>query len=184
MKTTLFVSACLSAAAAFVPGARAQAPVVTPTTPAPAVNMSPADPLPAPDRVIYGQRLPTPEELRSVAAAQGLTLDRIEQTNGQIVAVYRNASGQTSVTSYQVMPTSGVAPGQTQVTTVVPASRPSTTVVYESAPDVVYYDPYYYPWYSPIRVGVGLGFSYRGGGYRGGYHGGGWYHGGGHFGHR
>lgn len=198
MKTFLLLVAGSLSGACWVGTAVAQNPVSTPSTPAPAVTLAadPTGPLPAPNRIIYGQRLPTPDELRNIGAAQGLTLDRIEQTDSQIVAVYRTASGQTTVTSYQILSASGgVAPGQTATTVVVPSAPPSTTVIYDTPREVVYYDPYYYwPWYSPIRVGVGLGFSYRGGGYyhRGiPYHGGGFYHGGGwhggggrSFGHR
>jgi hypothetical protein len=150
--------------------------VAVATTPAPIVAPE-ANPAPAPNQFVYTPRLPSVADLSNAASAQGLTVDRIEQSATQIVAVYRNASGQTNTVAYQTLP-------PTTATTAT-TTTPPPTVVYESTPRVVYYydgyDPFYYPyWYAPfsVRVGLGYGYHFHGGyGYRGGFHGGGYHHG-------
>lgn len=140
--------------------------VATPTTPAPAV--APA-PLPAANRVIYAPRLPGAAELTNVGKAQGLSVERIDQTATQVTVVYQNANGQANTVAYELLPTATTAP----VRTVVPTSPPPA-VVYEPAPRVYYYDSYppdyyYRPdyWYPPVSLSFGFGF--RGGNYHGGY---------------
>jgi hypothetical protein len=130
-----------------------------------------------PNQIVYAQRLPGITELTNAAAAQGITIDKIEQTSTQITAVYRYANGQTNIVAYLLLPTAGTA--------AIPVPAPSTpppAVVYDTAPRVVYYDesygygPAYYPyyWYPPVAFRVGLGFNYHygyHGGYGGGFHG-------------
>jgi hypothetical protein len=185
MKTKL-IPAFLLVAGLLAVGARAQ-------TPAPA-----ADPvaLPAPSRVIYAPRLPSATELTNVAAAQGLGVERIDQTATQITVTYKAANGLLNTVAYQLLP-SATTSGQTQATlspVAVPASpapvvmytQPAPVVVYtQPAPTVVYTDPYpsyyyatgpsYYansPWdfYGPLAVGIGLGIGFHGG-YHDDYHG-------------
>jgi hypothetical protein len=130
-----------------------------------------------PNQIVYAQRLPSVAELTNAAAAQGLAIDRIEQTSAQITAVYRYANGQINIVAYLLLPTAGA--------TTIPVPTPSTpppAVVYNTAPRVVYYDadygygPAYYPyyWYPPVAFSIGLGFNYHygyHGGFGGGYHG-------------
>lgn len=150
---------------------------------------------PAPSRVIYTPQLPAVQELNNAAAAQHLTIQKIDQTAGQMMVTYQQADGQTTVVAYQTLgsasgstatlATNGTAPSAVAT----PASAAPTvgytaanapTVVY-TAPQVVYTSPVYYdyPYYAPYYgypVGISVGFGYRGGwGYRGGYHGGGWH---------
>jgi len=157
---------------------QAAAPTANQTTTAVAV-VSPASPMPTPNSIIYIPRLPTPAELSGAAAAQGLTIAKMEQTSDHITVVYQYASGQMNTVSYQLLASAGVAAASVAsapatATAVVPAS---TTVVYPSP--AYYYDPYYYgygwgwPWYAPVAVSVGFGYHY------GGFYGGHW---GGHFG--
>ena len=139
---------------------------VIPSTPAPVVANS-ATPAPTPNQYVYTPRLPSVAELSNAAAAQGLAIERIEQSATQIIAVYKYDNGQTNTVAYQTLPPSSSG-------TVVTAA-PVPTVIYESAPRVVYYDnydPFYYPYgYSPFSVRLGIGLGYRGGyGYRGGFH--------------
>lgn len=137
-----------------------------------------------PDRVsqtVYTPKLPTAQELTDAAAAQGLTVERISQTGLQVIAFYRNASGQPITVAYQTLPPAGVGQAQTPapapvVVNTSPAvvnTAPQTTVVYESAPRVIYYDTprYYYPhaYYPPVSLS--FGFGYRGGYYGHGHHG-------------
>jgi hypothetical protein len=160
----------------------ASAQVTTPS-PAPVVTSNSTS---SANRVIYSPRLPSANELSNVAAAQGLTIDRIDQSDSQITATYRSSNGQVSVVSYQLLPNGSDASSTTVVTspapTVVYSAAPR--VVYRTAPSYYYYDePYFYPWgsygyYSPVSVS--LGFGYYGHGYYGGR---GYYHGG-HGGYR
>lgn len=127
-------------------------------------------------QIVYQARLPSPAELTSAAGAQGLTVERIVQSANQVVAAYRNPSGQLFTVSYQTLPPSGTAPAPA----VVPANPAPAVVhvapppaVYETAPRVIYYDDpdyYYYPRYYYPPVSIGFGFGYRS------FHGG-------HFGH-
>jgi hypothetical protein len=132
-----------------------------------------------PSQVIYSPRLPTPVELTNAAAAQGVAINRIEQTATQVTVAYKFSDGQTKTVAYLLLPSPGAAPAPVPV--VVPASTPvtTTTVYYDSSPRVIYYEPSYYPysyardWYPPVSLSLGLGFGFHGGGgyYRGGFHG-------------
>lgn len=164
MKLKIF-SLLLVAAGMFAANAPAQTAVAV-ATPAPT----------APGRIIYSPRLPTAIELTNVAAAQGLSVERIDQTAAQVTATYKAADGSLSMVAYQLVPSVATpAPATTTLVTAVPAR----TVVYEQPDPFFYYDdPYLSPWgygyYSPVRVNVGFGFGYgyRGhGGYHGGFHG-------------
>jgi hypothetical protein len=176
MKTKL-IPAFLLTAGLLALGAQAQ-------TAAPAAD---AAAVPTPSRVIYSPRLPSPGELTNVASAQGISVEKIDQTAAQITVTYKLANGQLNTVAYQLLPSAGSPAQSPAATTVaVPASAAPTVVYSQAAPTVVYTqpypysyyyagDPYYYPWgfYGPLAVGVGLGFGFHGG-Y---YHGGGFYHG-------
>jgi hypothetical protein len=159
-------------------------PTVVPA--APAVS---AAPTPAPSQIVYTPRLPTAAELTSAAAAQNLSVERIDQTATQITAVYKNGNGQVSTVAYQTLPPAGTsAPNYATtaapnyVTTTPPAvvvTTPAPAVVYEQpAPSVYYYDdPFYYPrvWYPPVSLRFGFGFGHFSHFYgRGGFHHGRW----------
>ena len=190
MKTKLFPLFVLAAGFIAV-GARAQ--VATPSSPAPAID---TQAVPQANQVVYAPRLPSATELTNVAAAQGLSIDKIVQTVSQMTVVYRSANGQTNTVAYVLLPAAGNSSPSNTVAVAAPSSpapqvayspAPSSQVVYYAATPapapVYYYDPFYYPsayygapWYGPVSIGVGFGFGYRGGygGYHGGYHGGGW----------
>ena len=104
--------------------------VAVPTTPAPVLSPE-TNPAPDPNQIVYTPRLPSVADLSNAATAQGLTVDRMEQSATQIVAVYRNASGQTNTVAYQTLP-------PTTAVTAATTSQPPT-VIYEPAPRVVYY---------------------------------------------
>ncbi len=169
MKTNVMFTAAVFATAFFATGAAAQttAPTVS-QTPPPIAAVSPASPMPTPNSIIYIPRLPTPVELSNVAAAQGLSIEKMEQTVDHITVVYRYADGQINTVAYQLLPTAGAGtPAPAATTTVVPAA--TTTVVYP-VPSYYYYDPFYYPWawpwFGPVSFHVGVGYSY--GHFRGG----------------
>lgn len=153
--------------------------VTAPVTPsAPPVVQAPG---PAPSgstpasvtQIVYTPQLPAVSDLTGAAAAQGLTVERVVQTAGQVIVFYRNASGQPLTVAYQSLPPSGAVPAAAPVVTnpapVVVTAPP--TVVYETAPRVIYYDypRYYYarPWYPPVSFSFGVGYrSHHGGGFR------------------
>lgn len=171
MKTKLFSLVVVASGLATL-GAQAQ--VATPSSPAPAVDTVNA---PAASQFVYTPRLPSAAELTNVAAAQGLAIDKIVQTESQMTVVYRSSNGQTNTVAYMLLPAAGAA--STSSTTVV-AANPAPRVVYTEAAPVYYYDPFYYPsyyagpWYGPVSVNVGWGFGFHGGGggWRGGFRGG------------
>ena len=173
MKTSSYFTATALTAALFATGVLAQTstPTPTPTPAAPPAVIMPA----TPNEIIYLPRLPEPTELTNAAAAQGITVQQIAQSSGQVTVVYRYADGQMHTVAYQLLPTAGSAPA-TATAPVAVAGVPAapSTVVY-AAPAAVYpapyyyYDPFYYPWpwYGPVSFRIGLGYSFRhfGGGY-------------------
>ena len=176
ISTAIVLTSILAASTAFAQPAN---PAV-PSTPAPEVQVNLT-----PNQVIYLPQLPSATALANAAAAQGISVAQINQTNAQITVVYKYSNGQTNTICYQLLSAAMAAPVPAGTTAVaVPGQN---TVIYErSAPGYYYnsyYDPYYYPWpwFAPVAVSVGFGFH---GGYHGGYYGGyrgGWgNHGGGH----
>ena len=171
MKTKLVTILVISAA--FLAGsALAQTATIATSAPA-APAVAPAAAL-VPNQTVYGQRLPSPAELTNIAAAQGLAVERIEQTASQVTVVYRYATGQTNTVAYLLLPNAAAA-SSAVATTTTPAPA---VVYYEAAPRTVYYDSYpgYYAypgyWYPPVSIGLGFGFrggGFHGGGFRGGF---------------
>ena len=149
--------------------------VSSPVSPSPYVapTVAPSTAV-TPNQIVYAQRLPSVPELTNAAAAQGLTIEKIEQTSTQITAVYRYGNGQINAVAYLLLPSAGVP-----ASPVVTPSTPPPAVVYQAQPRVAYYDDYYdygpayYPnyWYPPVSFRFGLGFGYHNG-YHGGYGGG------------
>lgn len=148
MKTNKFVAAAFAAAGLLTTGAFAQ-------------NQAPS---PAPNEVVYVQQLPSAAELTRAAAAQNVQIERIDQTQSQVVVVYKYSNGQENTVAYQPLSQANAVPTPT---TPAPAATtaPQTTVVYSSP---YYYDPYYYPgwgwWGPPVVVGFGFhgGWGFRG----------------------
>ncbi|HVU22849.1 MAG TPA: hypothetical protein VHE13_01915 [Opitutus sp.] len=183
MKTKLLSSVAL-AAALFVPVALAQNAQTDDTG---ASDEADAATAPAPNQTIYVPRLPSAQELANAAAAQpGVSIDRIEKTDSQVTVVYKFTNGQTNVVAYEMLPAANAAPAVSSAPRAV-VTTPPPTIVYRSAPRVVYYsDPYYYPYsyypgyyWPPVSLSLGFGYGWHGGGhYRGGFHGG--HHGGWH----
>ena len=75
--------------------------VSPPVSPSPSVapTVAPSTAV-TPNQVVYAQRLLSVTELTNAAAAQGLTIDKIEQTSTQITAVYRYGNGQINAVAY------------------------------------------------------------------------------------
>ena len=124
----------------------------------------------APDQIIYLSQLPTVNALTGIAAAQGLNVKQIVQTDREVSVSYQVANGQVRTISYQLLPNVS-APVQVQARAVEVV--PAQTVVYAREPQpVYYYDPFWGSyWYPPVAVNLGFrwGWGFRGG-YRGHWH--------------
>jgi hypothetical protein len=176
MKTQKMISAAVLTAALLGTAALAQSAGQAQITVAPDT--------PTPTQFVYLAQVPAPADLKSRAAAQGIAVERIDQSQGQTVVVYKYANGATTTVAYAAMPAGDeasvagtappAAPGAPAPSVAV---APASTVVYASAPNYYYpygYYPYYGGWYSPISIGLGFGWGwgggFRGGGFRGGWH--------------
>ena len=143
-------------------------------------------PAPAPAELVYMSQLPSPAALMKTAAAQGITVTKIDQTSVQTLVTYKYPDGRLNTVSYELLPaaesaSAQAAPAPTVVSVPVPTAAPATTVVYQTTAPDPYYSPYYaayapgyYPWGWYAPVGISLGFGFGHGYYHGGYHGGRW----------
>jgi len=144
--------------------------------------------LPVADHLVFLNELPESAGLMRNAAANGLTITRLDRTSDRVVVTYSYPNGQIATMGYALL--SAVGNGDWIAPKPAVVEKRNVTVV-SSEPEIIYYEPRYRPryYYSdpvdnfwlPLTVGVGLGWatSYYGG-YYGGYH----YHGGGHHGGR
>src|SRR4051812_8127763 len=189
MKTnTLFAALILLTGSTI--GISAKADEVVKPAPMPPATESTADEPTVIDHVVYLAKLPTPDELVKGADAKGTPILRMDQTADRIVVVYQYSGGRTATFAYALLSSSNapapVASRNTNYRVVTPSPAPTvaqTTVVYQE-PEVVYYEPrvrYYDPawdFWTPLAVGVGLGWGFGGHShYHGGWHGhGGWRH--------
>jgi hypothetical protein len=152
--------------------------------------------LPAVDHYVYLSELPLGDDLMKDAAANGLTITRLDRTADRVVVTYRYSDGSTGTVGYALLGAAGVEDRVTYRT----SSEPRTVVEERTVirdPEIVYVEPRYRTRYYdrvddfwlPLTLGVGIGWAttwhgghnhyYRGGhhssyrgGYRGGYHGG------------
>jgi hypothetical protein len=185
MNRTIFTLA--SIALSLGGGLRAEnapATVAQPMAPAPVVNAAAATKNDSPPaatapnasaptnatQIVYTPQLPNVADLTKAANEQGYTVEKVVQTNNQIIAFYRQANGQQTTVAYQTLPPSAAsAPALVAAPAPVVVTAPPT-VVYESAPRVVYYDDYYpRVWYPPISLSFGFGYRSFRGGYYGGH---------------
>ncbi len=147
----LYLALALGAIGSVSARAEANAPVNSPATVSGATN-APTTPA----HIVVTSKLPTVPELSKIAAAQGLNVDKIEQTATQVTLTGHTQSGQVSVLTYAL-------PGDPAVAA---AGVPAPAVVY-TTPTVVYAAPGYYDYpyyaYRPHvyypRVGVRIGFG-------------------------
>lgn len=178
MKTNPCLAIVALVAVAVVGNISAQTPSEPPPSPVAQPEANHGAVSPPLNQIVYGSQLPTAQDLSNAASAQGLTIDRIEQTATQVTVVYKTQNGLTSTVSYQLVPRATSA-----TSTLVLPTTPAPAIIYSEPPRVVYrydpyyaYDPFYYsPWYSYPRISLGFGFGY---GFRGAYHRGGYYRGG------
>ena len=143
----------------------------TPSNVAPAAPSASAAAV-APDQIIYAPQLPNVGTLTNAAAAQGLAIKQISQTDREIEVTYQLGTGQTRTISYQLLPANGASPSGSVAPSaaVIPAPSTAPTVVYAVTDPYPYYygyGPYYSGyWYPPVSVRLGFGWGYRGGHWR------------------
>jgi len=138
-----------------------------PVAPAPV----PAAQLPVADHLVYLNELPESSELMKSAAANGLTIARLDRTSDRVVVTYSYPGGQTATMGYALLSSVGngdwVAPKPVVRETRVVEDRPVTVVTRE--PEVVYYEPSYPRtrvvyrdpidnFWLPLSLGVGIGW--------------------------
>ena len=177
--TTIVLTTALAATTAITHAATPSDPAVPAASAAPEAAPAPAlNPMPTPNQIIYLPQLPSAATLVNVAAAQGLSIEQINQTSSQITVVYKYANGQTNTICYQLLQMAGAVSAPVGAAPVVVPAQ--TTVIYGTPAPGYYYDPCYYswPWFAPVAIDLGFGF--RGGYYHGGGFRGGGFHGGGH----
>ncbi|HWA26426.1 MAG TPA: hypothetical protein VG734_12270 [Lacunisphaera sp.] len=163
----------------------AVAPLFAADTSAPAAV--PAAQLPVADHMVFLGELPESAELMKNAAANGLTITRLDRTSDRVVVTYSYPGGQTATMGYALLSSVGnndwVAPKQVVRETRVVEQRPVTVVTRE--PEVVYYEPSYPrtrvvyrdpvdDFWLPLTLGVGIGWVT---GHNHGYYHSNWSHG-------
>lgn len=147
----------------------------------------PAAQLPVADHLVYLNELPESADLMKNAAANGLTVQRLDRTADRVVVTYSYPGGQTATMGYALLSSVGngdwVAPKTVVRETRVVEERPVTVVTRE--PEIVYYEPSYPRtrvvyrdpvdnFWLPLTLGFGVGWVT---GHHGHYYHGGWSHG-------
>lgn len=170
MKTHTIIGTVALATAFLTTGMLAQTAAPQPPAAPQTTAISPASPMPAPNSIIYVPRLPTPTELSQAAAAQNLSIQKIEQTSSRITVMYQHADGSTTTVAYELLATATAAPAPAPTSTTTVVRSPPARVIYTSPSWYYggYYDPFWdpWPWYGgPVSVSLGLGYVWGGGGF-------------------
>jgi hypothetical protein len=141
-----------------------------------ATPAAPSAALPVADHQVYLGELPASADLMQDAAANGLTITRLDRTSDRVVVTYRYPDGHTATLGYALLSSAGSADR------VVPKTVIEKRVVVSSEPELIYYEPSYRrtryvyrdavdDFWLPLTLGVGIGWvtghhsHYRG--YRG-----------------
>lgn len=145
--------------------------------------------LPAVDHQVYLSELPASADLMKDAAANGLTVKRLDRTSDRVVITYGYPDGHTATIGYALLSSVGSADR------VMTNPAQDKRVVVAAEPEIIYYEPRYRTRYVyrdpvdnfwlPLTVGFGLGWAtsyprYFYGGYYGHGHGYSHGHGGSH----
>lgn len=132
-----------------------------PVAPVPTVQ------LPVADHLVYLSELPESADLMKSAAANGLTVTRLDRTSDRVVVTYRYANGQTATMGYALLSAVGngdwVAPQPARVV------EERTVTVVPREPEIVYYEPSYSrtrvvyrdrsdDFWLPLSLGLGIGW--------------------------
>ncbi len=142
-----------------------------------AADAVPAAELPAVNHLVYLSELPESADLMKSAAANGLTVTRLDRTSDRVVVTYSYPNGQTATLGYALLSSASAGDRVAARRTVTEVTR-EPEIVYVERPyrtRVVYRDRADDFWL-PLTLGLGLGWAT---GYHGGWHGhghGGWRH--------
>ncbi|HEY8994802.1 MAG TPA: hypothetical protein VIM71_09085 [Lacunisphaera sp.] len=139
--------------------------------------------LPEVDHMVYLSFLPSPDELMKDAAANGLTVLRLDHTADKVVVSYKYPDGHTATLGYALLSEAGKADRIAAARRAAESVR-EPEVVYVERPytrtRVVYRDPYWDDFWPPLVLGLGIGYvsgHHSHSHYYGrGYHRGGWHH--------
>lgn len=132
--------------------------------------------LPDVNHLVYLRELPESADLMKNAAANGLTITRLDRTSDRVVITYTYPDGSIATLGYALLSSAGNADRVTARRTTTEVTRePEIIYVDRSYPTrVVYRDPVDNFWL-PLTLGLGLGWvtSHHGhhGHYRGGWYG-------------
>ncbi|MEI7800229.1 MAG: hypothetical protein EBT98_04965 [Opitutaceae bacterium] len=175
MKTIGLVSSLLLAASLISSSVLAQDNASAPASAAPEAPVTL-------NGVVAVEKLPTPTSLLKDAEAEGLTILRMEQTPDRMIVVYQYPDGSTRAFAYTTTVELAAASPVRAATlskatyTVVAEPAPAPAVVY-AQPETIYYtqrEPLYYSpryiraydpawdFWTPLAVGVGLGWGFGG----------------------
>ena len=124
--------------------------------------------MPEVDHMVYLSFLPSPDELMKDAAANGLTVLRLDHTAEKVVVSYKYPDGHTATLGYALLSASGkaerIAAQRRVVESVSDLPPPSSTteVVYVERPyprtRVVYRDSRWDDFWPPLVLGLGIGY--------------------------
>lgn len=146
-----------------VSGTFAAEPAVTATVP--------ATELPAVNHLVYLNELPESADLMQNAAANGLTVKRLDRTSDRVVITYSYPNGSTATMGYALLSSAGntdrVALNPQRETRVV---EQRTVTVVTPEPEIIYYERSYprtrYVYrdpmdnfWLPLTLGVGIGWA-------------------------
>jgi hypothetical protein len=128
MKTKLF-SLFVVAAGMSVLGLQAQSDQA-----APALAVDVRNTAPHPSQVVYSPALPSVNELTSVAAAQGAKIEKIIQSQTQVIVVYRSANGSENTVDYMLLSSAPSGEASAPSAPMVTAASATTVVAAPSTP--------------------------------------------------
>jgi hypothetical protein len=145
-----------------------------------ATSTIPAAELPTVDHLVYLSELPDPADLIKDAAANGLTIKRVDRTSDRIVVTYAYPDGQISTLGYALL----TAARSSDRVAVNPVQQDQgrddrTYIEVSPEPEIVYVEPHYRRTrivyrdrmddvWLPLSLGIGIGWIAN---HHGGYYG-------------
>ena len=138
-----------------------------------AASAVPATELPAANHLVYLNELPETADLMKNAAANGLTVARLDRTNDRVVITYSYPDGATATMGYALLSSASTADR------LAPKAR--TVTVVSTEPEILYYEPgyrrtrYVYrdpldDFWLPLTLGLGIGWVTNHHGHHSGHH--------------
>lgn len=131
------------------------------TATASASTTVPSATMPEVDHMVYLSFLPSPDELMKDAAANGLTVLRLDHTADKVVVSYKYPDGHTATLGYALLSASGKAQRVAAQRSVEVVTR-EPEIVYVERPytrtRVVYRDRDWDNFWPPLVLGLGIGY--------------------------